>query len=174
MGFLMSVIETERLILRKIESSDFDDFRGYYGDAEVARWLLGQDADEAATRAAFAFNMGLELCFSVVLKSTGRVVGNVHFVNITEGYLAEIGYVLRPSHWGKGIMTEAMRAAIRFAFDDYGLALLRAITEAYNDASINLLRRCGFAHEATIYEVAYGGRVADVCYYSLRGTGGVS
>jgi len=159
-------IETERLVLRKTLPYDFDDFSKYYGDAEVAQWLLGHNADDAAIAAAFSFNLGLDTCFSVVLKCTERVIGNVHFVNVTENYLAEIGYVLCPEHWGRGLMTEAVLAAVDYAFNKCGFMRLRAITEAHNDASAKVLRRCGFMHEATIYEAAYGGRVADVCYYS--------
>ena len=167
-------IETDRLVLRRIDARDFADFCEYYGDAEVSRWLLGRDADDATIRAAFDFNMGLDVCFSVVLKATGRVIGNVHFANIAEGRLAEVGYVLHPNYWGLGLMAEAMRAVTNFAFSNIGLMLLRAVTEAHNDASINLLRRCGFEHEADITDYAYGGRAADVCFYSIRNAGGVS
>ena len=158
MGIFIKSIETDRLVLRKIEARDFADFCGYYSDGAV--------------RAAFDFNMGLDVCFSIVSKATGHVIGNVHFVNAAEGYVAEIGYVLHPDYWGLGLMTEAMHAITNFAFNDIGLALLRAVTATHNYASINLLKRCGFAHEATIADYSYGGRAADVCFYTIRNAGG--
>ena len=158
MGIFIKSIETDRLVLRKIGEQDFADFSEYYCDGAV--------------RAAFDFNLGLDVCFSLVLKATGRTIGNVHFVNVAEGYVAEVGYVLHPNYWGQGIMTEALQAIINFAFNDIGLALLRAVTETHSDASINLLKRCGFAHEATIVDFSYGSRVADVCFYTIRNAGG--
>jgi ribosomal-protein-alanine N-acetyltransferase len=161
-------IETKRLILRKIQENDFSAFAGYYGDPEVCELLFGYpEIDDDAIAAAFDFNLGLELCFSIVLKSTGEVIGNIHFVNITEHYLAEAGYILHPDHWGRGFMAEALTAAINFAFNDYGLSKIRAATEMGNAPSVKLLERCGFILEAVLREAAYGGRVADVGYYYI-------
>ena len=160
-------IETERLTLRKLEEADFAGFFGYYSEPEVARWLWGcDDVDEAAVRAAFDYNMGLELCFALVLKSSGNIIGNIHFVNVTENYLVEVGYILCPNHWSRGYMTEGLKAAMDFAFNTYGLGLLRAVTEVDNTASKNLLTRCGFVEEAVLSQVPYGGRVADVCHFA--------
>ena len=161
-------IQTNRLILRKINADDFAAFAGYYGDPEVANSLFGHtDIDDGTIAAAFEFNLGLELCFSIVLKSTNEVIGNIHFVNITEHYLAEVGYIMHPGHWGRGYMTEALAAALHFAFDDYGLAKIRATTEISNAQSVKLLERCGFIHEATLREAAYGGRVTDIGFFYL-------
>jgi len=163
---MLHPIQTARLTLRKIHAGDFTDFAGYYGHPAVAESLFGHphiDADTVA--AAFDFNLGLELCFSIVLD--GQVIGNIHFVNITEHYLAEVGYILHPEHWGRGYMAEALAAAVDFAFNDYGLAKIRATTEISNTPSIKLLERCGFVHEATLYEAAYGGRVADIGFFYL-------
>ncbi|MDR2182632.1 MAG: GNAT family N-acetyltransferase [Clostridiales bacterium] len=163
--------QTERLILRKIHTDDFNAFAEYYGHPAVAESLFGHpDIDKATIADAFDFNMGLEICFSIVLKSTGKVIGNIHFVNITEHYLAEVGYILHPDHWGLGLMTEALAAAVNFALDDYGLGLakIRAATAMDNMPSVRLLERLGFTHEATLRDAAYGGRVADVGYFSAK------
>jgi len=159
-------IHTNRLILRKIHVDDRAAFADCYGDPAVCEALFGHpDIDADTVAAAFDFNLGLELCFSIVEKITGRVIGNIHFVNITEHYLAEVGYILHPDHWGRGYMTEALAAAVDFAFNDYGLAKIRATTDVNNIPSVGLLERCGFVCEATLHEAAYGGRVADIGFY---------
>ena len=159
-------IQTERLILRRICEDDFAAFAEYYGDPEVCQALFGHtDVDDAAIAAAFKFNMGLALCFSIVLKSTGEVIGNIHFVNITGHYLAEIGCILHPRHQARGYMTEAFKAAINFVFNDYGLAKIRAMVDMDNAPSVGLVERCGFIHEATLREAAFEGRVADVGHF---------
>jgi len=82
-------IHTNRLILRKIHTNDFVAFAECYGDPAVAESLFGYpNIDDATISDAFDFNLNLELCFSIVLKSTDEVIGNIHFVNITEHYLA--------------------------------------------------------------------------------------
>jgi len=164
----MKTLKTRRLVLRTIHPQDFYDFAAYYSDAEVAHWLLGQPATDGLIQKAFNFNMRPDvLCYSVVRE--GRVIGNIHFVNIAENYVAEMGYVLCPKHQGQGLMTEAMAAAVDYGFYGLGFGRLRAVTQIENTASIALLARLGFEHEATIYEASYGGRVADVAYYSLLG-----
>ena len=161
-------IQTERLTLRKIHINDFAAFAEYYGNPEVCEMLFGYpEIDTDTVASAFDFNLGLEICFSIVLRSTGEVIGNIHLVNITEHYLAEVGYILNPSHWGHGYMTEALIAVVNFAFNDYGLIKIRATTEMGNVPSIRLLERCGFVHEATLHEAAYGGRVADVGFFYI-------
>lgn len=161
-------IQTKRLILRKIHPDDFSAFAGYYGDLEVCESLFGHpDIDDTAIADAFDFNLGLDLCFSIVLKSTVEVIGNIHFVNITEHYLAEVGYILHPKHWAQGYMAEALSAAINFVFNDYGLYKIRATTEMSNAASVKLLERCGFVNEAILQEAAYGGRVADIGFFYI-------
>ena len=165
-------IQTERLILRKIHEDDFAAFAEYYGDPEVCEALFGHtDISDAAIAAAFEFNLGLALCFSIVLKSTGEVIGNIHFVNITEHYLAEIGCILHPAHQSRGYMAEAFKAAINFAFNDYGLAKIRAAVDMANAPSVSLVGRCGFTHEATLREAAFEGRVADVGHFYVDRSG---
>jgi len=161
-------IQTERLLLRKIHVNDFAAFAEYYDHPEVCELLFGySNIDDTTIAAAFDFNLELELCFSIVLKSINKVIGNIHFVNITEHYLAEVGYIMHPDYWGQGYMAEALAATINFAFEDYGLAKIRAITETSNAASIRLLKCCGFVHEVTLHEAAYGGKVTDVGHFYL-------
>ncbi|MCL2574377.1 MAG: GNAT family N-acetyltransferase [Defluviitaleaceae bacterium] len=162
-------IETERLILRRIHVDDYTAFAEYYGSPEIYESLFGHtDIDAKDIAAAFDFNLRLEICFSIVIKSTNDIIGNIHFVNITEQYLADIGYILHPDYWGQGFMTEALQVAISFAFKDYGLSKIRAVTEIINTHSIRLLERLEFMHEATLCEAAYGGRMADIGYFYLN------
>jgi len=161
-------IQTDRIALRKMQKDDFAAFAEFYGHPLVAESLFGHpDIDDSTIAAAFDFNLGLELCFAIVLKPTDTAIGAIHFVNITEHYLAEVGYILHPDHWERGYMAEALTAATRFAFDDYGLTKIRATTEINNAPSIRLLKRCGFIHEATLRDAAYGGRVTDIGYFYL-------
>jgi RimJ/RimL family protein N-acetyltransferase len=58
----------------------------------------------------------------------------------------ELGFHLRPEHWGKGLATEAARAAIAFAFDRLRSEELFAGHHPANAASARTLRKLGFRY----------------------------
>ena len=71
-----------------------------------------------------------------------------------------VAFVLHPEHWRKGYATEASNAIITHLFERYGVAVARAEVSVRNEASIELVKRLGFAfvrHDAAeaddIYEV---------------------
>ena len=162
-------IETDRLIIRKIEENDFVSFKQYYAHPELGQYIYGQNGiADADIRHVFEYNLKLQLSWSVILKDNNEIIGNIHLTNIADNYIAEVGYILDPNHWGMGYMTEVLTAVTDFAFNDFGLAKVMAITEAANTYSVNLLKRCGFMHEATINEAAYNGRLVDLSYYFIK------
>ena len=57
---------------------------------------------------------------------------------------AEVGYLLDRRYRGKGLMSEALRSVIEFAFNDLGLHRLEADTDVENIASLALLEKIGF------------------------------
>ncbi len=75
-----------------------------------------------------------------------EALGWVVFVNHREK-VREIGYILRRSHWGRGIAREAVRRVIEHGFDDLGLRKIIADTDPDNQASNKLLIDMGFEKE---------------------------
>ncbi len=57
---------------------------------------------------------------------------------------AELGYWLGVPYWGKGYATEALHAAIDYAFTDLGHDSLHAGARVTNPASRRVLEKCGF------------------------------
>ena len=57
---------------------------------------------------------------------------------------AEIGYDLSRARWGRGLMREAVEAALAFGFGTMALSVVCAIPERANARSIQLLERLGF------------------------------
>ena len=66
----------------------------------------------------------------------------------------EVGYLLKPSAWGRGIATETCRRLLRFAFEDSPLDQVIAVTAPENTASQNVLLKCGMTAEPS--RRAYG------------------
>lgn len=88
--------------------------------------------------------LGIALRF--VLRQEGRIVGAVNFNNILRGcsFNCWLGYSLDREVEGKGLMFEALSAAIPHVFDVVGLHLVQAGHLPENVRSGRLLRRMGF------------------------------
>jgi [ribosomal protein S5]-alanine N-acetyltransferase len=81
---------------------------------------------------------------------------------------AELGYELRPDHWGKGIMGEAIRPILNYGFTDLGLHRIEACPFGANSASNRLLLRLGFRYEGNLGQRhLFRGRYFDQLWYGL-------
>lgn len=79
-----------------------------------------------------------------------------------------LGYWLDEAQWGKGYMTEAVKAVLNYGFGTLKLSLITANCYPHNERSQQVLKRQGFVHEGTLHqaEVTYDGHVYDhQCYY---------
>ena len=114
-------LETERLLLRPPQRSDFDAWATFLSDAERMRYIGGVQARSTAWR-SFAAMVGMWALdgfamFSVIEKSSGRWIGRVGPWR-PEGWPGtEIGWSLIADAGGKGYATEAAVAATQWAFD---------------------------------------------------------
>jgi RimJ/RimL family protein N-acetyltransferase len=81
---------------------------------------------------------------------------------------AEIGYILRRDHWGRGLATEALEALFAHAFGALGLHRLEADVDPRNVASIRLVERLGFKREGHLRERYFvGSEIQDSAMYGL-------
>ena len=106
--------------------------------------------DQAGFDAFFARGVvGANIALIARERPSGALVGVVNLLEIVLGafrsaYLSYWGY---PATAGRGLMTEALREAVRFAFDEIGLHRVEASIQPANVRSIALVRRAGFAKE---------------------------
>ena len=161
-------LETERLILRPMTAADFDDFLDYYIDLAAADQLGGYPVmDEAGALCIFREHCAADLTWAIERKSDGRVIGDVHFGDVVDAYLAQMGYLIHRDERGHGYAREAVSAAVAHVLSETSIGRIRAIVLTHNKASLCVLEGCGFCREAMLYDGDYGGRVADVYYYSM-------
>ncbi len=64
--------------------------------------------------------------------------------------IGEVGYWLLPSHRGRGLMTDAVRAVCRWSFESLSLPRFQACVQPGNAASENVLLRLGFVREGLL------------------------
>jgi len=166
--FTRTHLETERLILRPMTAADAGDFLAYYIDPAAA-WKLGgyPCMDEASALSLFRDHCMDPLLWAIERKDTRRVIGDVHFGDVVDAYLAQMGYLLHPNARGHGYGREAVCAAVAHVLTQTPIGRIRATVLTCNTASICLLEACGFHREAMLRDGDYGGRVADVYYYSI-------
>jgi ketosteroid isomerase-like protein len=107
---------------------------------------------------------------SWAIEVDGLAVGSVG-VKLGEGvYLksAEFGYWLAEPYWGRGIMTDAVKAASAYAMRRFGLIRLEAPVFEWNPASMRVLEKAGFVREGVLRASAVkDGQVIDRVLYAL-------
>jgi RimJ/RimL family protein N-acetyltransferase len=100
----------------------------------------------------------------------GEAVGSVGVMPQidVERVSAEIGYWLGEAFWGRGIMTEAVRAVTDYAIAAHGLTRVFALPFASNLASCRVLEKAGYVLEARLRRSAIkNGRIVDQCQYAF-------
>ena len=100
----------------------------------------------------------------------GKLLGAVGLdgMVVGENFRAELGYWLSEKYWGKGIMTNAVKALCSHAFDDLGLEKITATVFVYNEGSRKVLEKNGFKQEGLLKKhVKKNGILVDTFAYAL-------
>lgn len=102
-----------------------------------------------AAREDFRQGRSLKLVLFDVKAPDGRVLGECNFSNIMRGpfHACFLGYKIDQRDQGRGLMYEALSAAIAYAFDVLRLHRVMANYLPINERSGRLLRRLGFTVE---------------------------
>lgn len=90
------------------------------------------------------YAQGSTLHWGICVGEDQEVVGTCGFYRGFPADTGEIGYVLRESYRGKGIMNRALELIVEFGFTELGLLRIVAYTDRCNAASIAVLDRLGF------------------------------
>ena len=143
------ILETERLMLREMTQSDFDDLAEMLCDPEVmyayerdfSEEDVGQWLDNQLSRyKKYGFGM-----WSVILKQSGNMIGQagITMQPYKDGELHEIGYLFKKAFWHNGYATEAARALKNYAFQTLKLDEIFSTIRTNNYPSIAVAKRNG-------------------------------
>ncbi|MDQ3225261.1 MAG: GNAT family N-acetyltransferase [Chloroflexota bacterium] len=151
---------TERLILRLAETGDvpslihfFTANAGHFAPTSPLLppgFLTGAYWRDQVVRNRDDFDAGRAVKFFLFLRDDPDVViGGLSLNTIVRGaaYSCDLGYSLAADRQGQGLMSEAVAAAIRYAFDELHLHRVKAAYLPSNERSGRLLRRLGFVVE---------------------------
>lgn len=150
---MQALLVTERLLLSKLCSKDFaeieafekrnqrhlsrwESFPSHFSEARLKEWL--KDCQE-----------GRAIRLLIREKETNRLIGQCNFTQIFHGFFKAcyLGYKIDHAYEGKGMMYEALQAAISYIFKDVGLHRIMANYMPLNVRSARLLQRLGFTQE---------------------------
>ena len=103
---------------------------------------------------------------SFAIDSNGEVIGGIGLSSI-ENHKAELGYWLAEKHWGKGIMTKAVKLVCNFGFRSLKLKRIYATVQPRNKPSVGVLEKNGFLFEG-IMKKSYkkDGKLLDGLMYA--------
>jgi [ribosomal protein S5]-alanine N-acetyltransferase len=160
-GVAFPALTTSRLRLRAPDPADAAAFGALLALSPVTRYSNWPDRPsrtqvERAMRAmAKLFLAGKGCAWMIEEAATATLLGAIRFNHFDRGSsFGEVGYELHPDFWGRGLMTEALRAVVACGHQLFRLNRLEAWTLPGNGASDRVLEKAGFRYEGTLRQRA--------------------
>jgi RimJ/RimL family protein N-acetyltransferase len=152
---IVPVIETERLILREHRLGDFATLAAMWADPAVTRFIGGRASTREESWARLTRYVGHWALlgfgyWAVEVKGEGRHIGDVGFADWKRDIvpsldgMPESGWAFAPGAHGKGIATEAVKAAVAWGDTHFGGKTTTCIIGPGNVASIRVAEKCGY------------------------------
>ena len=150
-----ATIETRRLRLRSPVIEDAETiFTTYAQDAEVTRYLTFRphqtpnDTREFLRRCAAGWAGDGPFTWIITVREDGRLAGAIDIR--PQGSRVELGYVLGRADWGRGFMTEVVRAVSDWALAQPDVHRVWAVCDVDNRASARVLEKVGMLREGRL------------------------
>ena len=170
------IIETERLILRPFVDEDAQFmFDNWSSDDEVTKymnWPTHKDIYEAETVMQGWTKRYSDKNFyhwAIVDKNENQPAGSVSVISCDETVgKVEMGYCIGKKWWYKGIMAEALDAAINYLFNEVGVNRIQARHDTNNPNSGRVMQKCGMRYEGTMRKSdRTNNGICDIAYYAI-------
>lgn len=165
--------ETDRLIVRPFETSDFNDYVSWHGCADIIYHSEGLYDFKSDNQQGFErffgqtvprmFQTKESAIWCIAEKSTNKSIGLIEVCKY-DNYAnnAQIHYRLSQSERCKGYMTEAVKCILGWCFNAVDLNRVFTFVHEENVPSSRVLLKCGFTHEGTM-------RQSDANRYTKNG-----
>lgn len=152
-------LTTPRLTLRRMMVLDTDDMYQYAGRPDVTKyltWLPHPDREYTREYLQYLGNRyaaGMFYDWAVIYEPDCKMVGTCGFTSFNcSSDSAEVGYVLNPDYWGRGIATEALSRVLEFGFEELGLHRIEAKFIEENERSRRVMEKVGMTFEGVMRE----------------------
>lgn len=148
----MPVIDFDDYRLRTLKRRDAKDMYEYGKRREVTRFLSWgpftdiRDARRSIRTIFFPrLKEGLPIGYAIVDKKRSKMIGTIDFHStIDSGDGAEVGFVIHPDYWNRGIVTRALRELVKVGFSHLGYERIIVRHLKSNVASRRVIEKVGF------------------------------
>jgi len=155
-------LTTKRLLLRRMLKSDAEDMFEYASDPAVTKYLLWDPHGSVKYTARYLayvqtrYRAGEFYDWAVTDRRSGKMIGTCGFTSFDfHNNSAEVGYVLNPAFWHRGIAAEALREVLHFAFMILGLNRVEARYMVNNNDSRRVMEKVGMKFEGVARGAIY-------------------
>ena len=150
-------LETPRLILRRFVLNDLEAiYENCWRHESVTQWTSYapmeclsdvQNKAEMFTEKWLNYDEPTRYSWAIVERETGRVIGRMFGMDPDDDVRqVDLAFELGPDWWGRGLMTEAVQAVLRFFFEEMGLNRVFAYHAPENPASGRVMQKCGMVY----------------------------
>ena len=154
----MKILETHRLILRRLLPDDLDSLFALYSDPEIRRYFPEGTLTYEETKEELEWflnghpshpQLGL---WATLHKETNQFIGRCGLLpwTIEQRQEVEVAYLLAKEYWGQGLGTEAAKAIANYGFEQLHLSRLICLIDPENQASRKVATKIGMIFEKEI------------------------
>jgi len=147
-------LTTQRLTLRKMMVLDASDMYEYASRTDVTKYLTWHPHPDRTYTKEYLQYLGSRYAggmfydWAIIFEPDCKMVGTCGFTSFDcAADSGEVGYVLNPEYWGKGIATEALLRVMQFGFETLGLHRIEARFIEENDRSRTVMEKVGMTFE---------------------------
>lgn len=149
-------LQTNRLILRKLEESDFEDYCAYNLNDSHRDRMMGRDTLDTVEKVRMNFDWlkdKEEHAYALILKETDRMIGNITVYNrlslpplpqLADKQGKGLSFGISGKYQRQGLMEEALRAVITHLFSQEATDFINCGCFDFNTPSLRLQTKLGF------------------------------
>ena len=153
-----NTLETDRLILRRINDTDYKQaYINWCSDYEVSKYVVWEvHANELVTKELFDnwikdYEDKTTYRWIIEYKENHEVIGTIDVSKkMMEYSTCSLGYCLSQKYWNKGIMTEAVKRVIKFLFEECDVEVIAAEYLENNPSSGRVMAKSGMKYEGKL------------------------
>ena len=149
------ILETKRLLLRRLVMDDLDALFALYSDEELRRYFPEGTLTYEETKEELEWflnghpnypELGL---WATIYRETGQFIGRCGLLPwvIDQHPEVEVAYLLDKKYWGQGLATEAAQAILHYGFEQLKLSRLVCLIDRENQRSMRVATKIGMTFE---------------------------
>lgn len=168
------MLESDRLVFRKITPDDFDDLAVMLRDAEVTKAWSYTFSDEQVNKwinnQILQYRDHVVSYFAAIDKDTGKFIGQMglQWNDFGEIRALEAVYMLKSEYWGMGYATEGVAALIQYGFIEIGVNKAYSAIQPNNLRAISVAKRIGMSAEGSCMKFHNGEEIEHIIYSKQR------